>query len=307
MEIVFRDLVENTQDVVIVTDALLERPGPLIRYVNPAFTRLTGWRAEEVLGRSPRMLHGPGTDRATLAAIGLALRRGERCAAQVMNYARNGAPYWVDMRIVPLLGAHGRMNGFAAIQRDVTLIRRRMDELAHLTDRDMLTGIPNRRALMRGAAEVVARLGRHAPHKRAPASAEGHGAQGMAVAWLDIDQFSRVNDTFGPAAGDAVLMGVADLLAENLRRADLLGRMEGEEFAICMPGLNLAEAGAVGDRLRAAIAATAFPTEAGPLHITCSLAICCLAPGEGLTSLLQRVHTTLGRAKSGGRNQLALG
>jgi diguanylate cyclase (GGDEF)-like protein/PAS domain S-box-containing protein len=299
MEMVFRELVENTQDLVIVTDALLDRPGPLIRYVNPAFTQLTGWRADEVLGQSPRMLQGPGTDRATLAAIGAALRRGERCAAQVMNYARNGAPYWIDIRIVPLLGPGSRITGFASIGRDATLIRRRMDELAHLTDRDTLTGIPNRRALLRVVAEIAAR--------QDPAAALGTATAGLALAWLDVDQFGRINETFGEAAGDSVLMGVADLLAENLRRADLLGRVGGEEFVICMPGLGPAEAEATAQRLRAAVAATAFPTEAGPLHITCSLGICCLAPGEGLTALLQRTEATLRAAKAGGRNRVSMG
>ena len=299
MEMVFRELVENTQDVVIVTDALLDRPGPLIRYVNPAFTQLTGWRAEEVLGQSPRMLQGPGTDPATLAAIGAALRRGERCAAQVMNYARNGAPYWIDIRIVPLLGPGGRITGFASIGRDATLIRRRMDELAHLTDRDTLTGIPNRRALLRAVAEIAARQDAAA----APRSATA----GMALAWLDIDRFGRINETFGEAAGDSVLMGVADLLAENLRRADLLGRVGGEEFVICMPGLGPVEAEAAAHRLRAVIAATPFPTEAGPLRITCSLGICCQAAGEWLTALLHRTEAALHTAKIGGRNRVSMG
>ncbi|MBU8537336.1 sensor domain-containing diguanylate cyclase [Falsiroseomonas tokyonensis] len=287
-EIAFRDLVESASDVVIVTDVALDQPGPFIRYVNPAFTRLTGWQPQEVVGRSPRILQGPGTDRATTAAIGAALRRGERTSAKILNYARNGAPYWLDLRIVPLFDAQLRIDGFAAFERDVTLDKRQYDELEHLADRDTLTGVPNRRALLRGAeAELASR-----------------GDGGFCAAWVDIDHFKRVNDTHGHPAGDAVLMAVADVLAENLRRVDLFGRMGGEEFAICMPGVTISEAGAVAERLRRAVEAAVFPTEVGPLRVTCSIGVTAAQPGEALATLLARADTALYAAKQGGRNRV---
>lgn len=285
----FRDLVERSQDVVIVTDAVLDRPGPFIRYVNPAFTRLTGWQASEVIGRSPRVLQGPGTDRAALEELGRALRTERRAAMKLLNYSRDGTPYWLDCRIEPLFDDGGQLSGFVAFERDVSLDKQRFDELEHLADRDTLTGIPNRRALTRAAEAALA------------------AGAGVCFAWLDIDHFKRINDGYGHAAGDAVLMGVADLLAENIRRADLVGRMGGEEFAICMPGLSVKEAQAVTERLRCAVADAVFPTGSGPLRVTCSLGLSASRPGESLAELMQRADAALYVAKRGGRNRVAIG
>ena len=114
-------IIENTNDVVIVTRAdPLDEPGPVIEYVNSAFTRLTGYLPEEVIGRSPRILQGPETDPATRRRIGEALRRGEPIREEILNYAKDGREYWLDLQILPLPGTDGRVTHFAAIERDLT-------------------------------------------------------------------------------------------------------------------------------------------------------------------------------------------
>ena len=139
--------------MIVVTTPELDLPGPRIVYVNPAFTRLTGYSEAEAIGSSPRMLQGPGTCRATLKTIRTTLQQGLPVHEKILNYAKSGAPYWIDMRIVALREVDGSISHFAAIERDVTLDKRRLDELEFVADRDILTGIPNRRGAAAGRSD----------------------------------------------------------------------------------------------------------------------------------------------------------
>ena len=113
------DIVAATSDVVIVTTADLDAPGPTIVYVNRAFTAVTGYAPEDVLGRTPRMLQGPGTDRAAMRRVAEDLRAGREGHATVMNYARDGHGHWLDIRIVPLRDHEGTIRHYAAIERPI--------------------------------------------------------------------------------------------------------------------------------------------------------------------------------------------
>lgn len=290
----FLAVAETANDIILITTADLEPPGPMITYVNPAFTRLTGYSAEEAIGRTPRILQGPGTSRATLDLVHASLRAGQPVREKILNFGKSGAPYWLDMHIVPLRDDRGQITHFAAIERDVTLDKRRLDELEHLADRDTLTGIPNRRAFMRAVqAECDA----------ADAQAgSGLSAKGPCLAFIDIDHFKRVNDELGHAIGDSVLCGMADCLTENIRRADILGRIGGEEFAVCMPGVALQDASSLAQRLCSAVGGAAFATPGGPLNITVSLGVACYRPGDSIATILARADAAMYKAKHAGRN-----
>lgn len=124
----------------------------------------------------------------------------------------------------------------------MTLDKRRAAELEYVADRDTLTGIPNRRSLMRMTEAELQ-------------GSRTRAALGPCLAYIDIDHFKRINDEFGHLVGDAVICGVAERLAENVRRVDILGRIGREEFAACMPSITLRDAAAIGKRLRYAVAA----------------------------------------------------
>lgn len=296
---VFLQLAEKANDVIIVTSADVSRPGPLIVYVNPAFSRLTGYSAAEAIGRSPRFLQGDGTSRATLDRIVASLRAGEPIHEKVLNYAKSGAPYWLDLRIVPLRDATGTITHFSAIERDVTTEKRRLDELEFVADRDTLTGIHNRRALLRVVEEEI-----RAADARHRAGVPGH--EGPCLAFIDVDHFKSVNDLMGHATGDAVLFGMAGTLTANARRSDLVGRIGGEEFAVVMPDLPLREAEALAERLRRAVSAKPFETSSGPVQVTISIGVASYREGEGLAQLMGRADGAMYAAKRGGRDRVAV-
>ncbi len=108
-------------DIVIITKAApLDEPGPEIVFVNEAFERLTGYAPEEVLGKTPRILQGPESDRKTLKRISFSLREGRSVREELLNYAKDGRAYWLDISIQPVLDAAGAITHFVAVERDVT-------------------------------------------------------------------------------------------------------------------------------------------------------------------------------------------
>jgi PAS domain S-box-containing protein len=191
-EFSFRDIVELAQDVIIVTKAApLDPPGPLIVYVNPAFTRLTGYSREEAIGQNPRILQGKDTDSTTTHSIREKLERADPVHVAIQNYARDGRSYWLDLSIMPLRNAKGETTHFVAIERDVSLQKALERKLEELAQRDALTGLYNRRKYFESLDTAWSRFcDTHKP---------------FALITIDIDYFKNVNDTRGHDCGDTVL------------------------------------------------------------------------------------------------------
>ena len=121
--------VSRLNDIVLITEAdPLDEPGPRIVFVNNAFERRTGYSREEALGRSPRFLQGPATQRAELDRIGAALRKRAPVRAELVNYKKSGDAIWLDLDMVPIADAQGRVTHIVAVERDIT--RRKLAEQA---------------------------------------------------------------------------------------------------------------------------------------------------------------------------------
>ena len=117
--------VERLNDLVVITEAApLNEAGPRIVFVNDAFLRRTGYRREEVIGRTPRMLQGPLTQRVELDRIRAALEAAQPVRAELINYDRHGGPFWLELDITPIAGAEGRLTHFIAVERDITEYKR---------------------------------------------------------------------------------------------------------------------------------------------------------------------------------------
>jgi PAS domain S-box-containing protein len=114
-------VVINTNDAILITEAEpFDKPGPKIIYVNEAFTKMTGYKAEEVLGKTPRILQGPNSDKEELAKLSKALRNWKPCEITTINYKKNGEEFWINFSVLPVADERGRYTHWIAIERDVT-------------------------------------------------------------------------------------------------------------------------------------------------------------------------------------------
>lgn len=290
----FETVIAATNDAVVVAKAS-PASGPdsqEIVFANAAFRRMSGYGTEEILGRTPRILQGPGTCRQTLDRIAQAVRARQPVQAELLNYARDGREYWVDINIVPLRGKSGRVTHFAAIQRDITAQKRMARQLAELASTDPLTGLPNRNAFLKDLRREVLRVQRY-------------GRQ-LAYLSLDIDRFKAVNDSFGTDVGDVALRHVAELCTGALRQNDVCGRLGGEEFGIFVPETNLYGAELVARRLRARIEAARLDLGRRSVGLSVSIGVAALmqAGGNGVEQMMQDADAAMRRAKNAGRNRV---
>jgi diguanylate cyclase (GGDEF)-like protein/PAS domain S-box-containing protein len=289
---IFQQLAQSTNDVIVVTSAApLRPPGPIIVYVNPAFTALTGYDADEVIGRSSRLLHGPNTDPQTVAAVRAAMEAQRPIRVELLNYNRDGEEFWIDTNIVPLRDAHGRVTHFATIGRDLSATKQLQQELQLMASTDPLTGLLNRRRFLEQAETEFLRSQRYR-HE-------------LAVLMLDIDHFKVINDTHGHFVGDQVLIALSRTSENLLRDIDLMGRWGGEEFVFLMPETPLAGAAILAERLREELARLAVDTAAGTVRFTVSAGVVARSECDtGITDIMQRADSALYAAKHDGRNRI---
>ena len=116
----FETVLKSANDGIIITKAALDNPGPEIIYVNEAFTEISGYQPEEIIGKSPRILQNEFTKRETLDAMKKALKEGKPFKDELLNISKDGRNYWLDISIVPIKNAAGVVTHFAAIERDIT-------------------------------------------------------------------------------------------------------------------------------------------------------------------------------------------
>ncbi|MHA6279553.1 PAS domain S-box protein [Salinimicrobium sp. CAU 1759] len=130
-----QSVVTNTNDAVIITEAdPMDEPGPKIIYVNQAFSTLTGYTADEVIGKSPRILQGPNSDHRALAELGNKLRNGESAEITTINYKKSGEEFWINFSVTPVFDDKNLCTHFIAIERDVTEQKNRELETKLLTE-----------------------------------------------------------------------------------------------------------------------------------------------------------------------------
>ena len=290
----FRDIVELAQDVIIVTLAEpLDPPGPVIVYVNPAFTKLTGYTYEEAMGQNPRILQGLATDHETTHKIRAGLNKNEPIHVAIQNYTKDGKTYWLDLSIMPLRNHDGKVSHFVAIERDVSVQKVLQQQLAEQAERDPLTGLYNRRRFFEKTALSW--------------NAYVESKEAFAILDFDIDFFKSVNDTYGHDTGDIVLQHIAHLLQSVCTEEDLVARIGGEEFSMILSHVTLEQALNVAERIRTTIENTPINLPSGPLKVTISIGIAVVDPRDKTTdSVLKRADLALYQSKHSGRNRSTL-
>jgi diguanylate cyclase (GGDEF)-like protein/PAS domain S-box-containing protein len=193
----------------------------VIMTVNPAFSRITGFTAAEVVGETPRVLasgrHRPGFYRRMWRSL---VTTG-RWQGEIWNRRKNGQVYPQWLSIFALRDNQGVAIRYAAMLTDITARKNAEGQLRRLATHDRLTGLPNRVLVFDRLAQAIARARR--------------SRTGVAVLFLDLDLFKTINDTWGHEAGDAVLREVARRLKSCVRRSDTVARLGGDEFLLVLP------------------------------------------------------------------------
>jgi diguanylate cyclase (GGDEF)-like protein/PAS domain S-box-containing protein len=288
----FSTIVQHAKDIVIATKAHpINDLGPEIVYVNEAFIEKTGYTAEEVIGKTPRILQREGTDREDLNKIRKALEEKESVRVNLRNFSKKGNEYWVDLSILPLPDKSGNITHFAAIQRDITGYKKLEQDLQILCRTDPLTTAANRRAFNEIISQEFSRFKR--------------SQKEYALVMIDLDHFKSINDQHGHGAGDRVLIEVTERCKDNLRVHDIIARLGGEEFCILLPYTNLEQAHKVAERLRQKIEVMPIISDGNRIKVTVSVGISLVSEGDSDGhDAIERADKKLLEAKSLGRNRV---
>jgi len=274
---------EHTAEAILVTDA----ENRIVR-VNPAFTAITGYRPEEVIGQDPGLLKSGRHDAAFYAAMWQSLNDTGHWEGEIWNRTKNG-----DIRVEWL--SIGKVDGgrgpahFLAIFHDITQRKAAEEDLRHKAHHDPLTDLPNR-TLFQDRLESA--FGQARRYHRA-----------FAVLLVDLDRFKEVNDTLGHIAGDQLLVEASHRLVSCVRETDTVARFGGDEFAILLSETTADdEAEHIAGRI-VALLGEPYPLDAGTANLSGCVGIA-LYPRHGRDSseLLHSADRALYQAKAAGRN-----
>ncbi|MGJ9418030.1 putative bifunctional diguanylate cyclase/phosphodiesterase [Massilia sp. CMS3.1] len=270
---------------------------PII-FANSTFERCSGYRADEVIGRSMRMLHGSNTDPVVIARIAQAMARRESVSGELVLYTKSGEPCWIEMDIVPFASKGKNITHWVTVGRDITERRRSADAIHQLAFFDVLTGLPNRRLLMERLEIMVAGV--------------NAGKELGAVLYIDLDNFKHVNDARGHATGDALLKHIAACLVRAVHEHDTVARLGGDEFVVLLENLGrdssiaIAAAQSAAERVRGALTQGA-DIDGQMYHSSGSIGIAIpTRPDHTVHDLLREADTAMYQAKGSGRNGVAL-
>ncbi|MBK9180429.1 MAG: EAL domain-containing protein [Acidimicrobiales bacterium] len=259
-------------------------PDGRIEWVNDAFTRLTGWPADEALGGTPRILRSGHHDGAYYERLWSTILAGRPFHSEVVNRRRDGTLYQAAQTVTPLVDPEGAIRHFVAIQEDVTALREAEAQLEHQALHDSLTGLPNRSLLADRLRQALTRARRH--------------DRRVGVVHVDLDDFKVVNDVQGLADGDRLLVEVARRLEAVMRPGDTVARLGGDEFGVLCDDLaDERDVIPLVERVRLALDQPRADDTTG---IPATMGVAVTRPGDDTDAeaLLRDADTAMHRAKA---------
>ncbi|MEP7069757.1 MAG: diguanylate cyclase, partial [Usitatibacter sp.] len=284
--------IESSVNAILILDAsLASHP---IEYANPAFESITGYKADEAIGRGFDFLLGAEGEQAGMKEIERALREKREGHAVLRSYRKDGRLFWNEFYIAPVRGDRGEVTHYVGVMNDVTEAKTYEEQLAHQANFDALTGLANRNLLQDRLQQAIVSARRD--------------ATAVATVFLDIDNFKLVNDSLGHDVGDELLKVVAERLKGCLRESDTVARLGGDEFVVILPAKG--DAASIESDVTAVVAkllaqvSQPLTLHGRPLRPTCSLGVSLFPQdGEDAATILKNADAAMYRAKELGRSR----
>ncbi len=273
---------------VMVTDK-----GAQIIKVNPAFTAITGYSPEEVIGQTPRILSSGAHSREFYKEMWTTLKATDSWHGEIFNRRKNGEFYTEWLSINQVHDNEGVLTNYVAMFSDISARKAAEERINKLAHYDPLTGLPNRTLFTDRLQQAIGSAKRERLR--------------MALMFIDLDKFKPVNDTHGHPIGDLLLKEVAKRILECLRESDSAARVGGDEFVVLLPVIEaVPDAVAVAEKIRHALNQP-FMIAGHQLDISSSIGVA-VYPEHGSMekSLLKNADTAMYAAKEAGRNCVVL-
>lgn len=278
---------ENTLDGILITDA-----NGIILSVNPAFTEITGYAAEEAVGQTPRILQSNRHDQAFYASMWQDIKTKGRWSGEIWNRRKDGDLYLERMTISMVRDVDGEPVRYVSVFSDITALWRKDEHIKHLAFHDALTDLPNRTLLMDRINQKLINSNREQCN--------------LALLFLDLDGFKLVNDQFGHSVGDDLLKEVAKRLLALVRKSDTVARVGGDEFIFILN--NPKGKDEITDVANRVVSSINEPIDifGEVFQIGASVGIA-MFPADGRTSvdLIKSADTAMYAAKASGRNNIS--
>ncbi len=261
----------------------------VIEYVNGTFSRITGYQLDEVKGQHTRILKSGKTRKSQYQALWSAITSGQAWQGELQNKKKNGEIFWEHAHIAPVMDTNGEIKHYLAVKQDITQHKKQEEQILYQAHYDSLTGLPNRFLSLDRLAQMLKDAHRNNDK--------------VAVLFLDIDDFKKVNDTLGHQIGDELLIQASSRLKRILRESDVVGRLGGDEFIVLLSHIeDSSDISLLAQKLLDEFRDT-FIIENRELAATISIGIA-IYPTDSLSpeELLRQADSAMYHSKEQGRN-----
>lgn len=276
--------IEQNSTSIIVTD----KDG-IIQYINPFFTKETGYTLEDLQGKTPVALTQTPDDIHCLKAIWDTFQQDQTWVGELACKRKSGEQFWAEARFAPVKDVDGCIQYCVSTLIDISARKAAQEQLAHIAHHDVLTDLPNRRAFFKQFTQNLSLA------KRQQST--------LGILFVDLDDFKKINDHYGHADGDAVLHETAKRMRSCVRDSDLIGRIGGDEFLILLADIDSEDSAmGVARKIQACLEAP-FILASKEEKLSCSIGIA-LFPHHGSTEeeITKNADRAMYEAKSKGKN-----
>jgi diguanylate cyclase (GGDEF)-like protein/PAS domain S-box-containing protein len=280
----FAKVFESTQEGMMITDEYNQ-----IQNINPAFTAITGYFLEEIIGKNPSFLQSGRHEKTFYQELWRSVNTFGKWQGEIWNRRKNGEVYPEWLTISTIKDDKGKVTNHVAIFSDITSVKMTEKRLTHLAHHDGLTGLPNRLLFNDRLDQAIIKSYRD--------------SSSVAVVFIDLDRFKPVNDTFGHRIGDLLLQAVAERLRGCVREEDTIARLGGDEFTIILEDISSPQdAAKIATKILGTLSMP-FLIEGHKLHIGASIGISVFPlDGQDRETLIKHADKAMYKIKNSGRN-----